>query len=53
MHTGGVLEVHDNVVFEANTAGSDGGAVSLPFDAVTLLSGAVVCDWLCQGWFDL
>ena len=32
MSTGGVLWVHDNVVFEANTAGSDGGAVSLPFD---------------------
>ncbi len=29
MYTGGVLEVHDNVVFEANTAEDNGGAVSL------------------------
>ena len=29
MDTGGELEVHDNVVFMANTAGGDGGAVSL------------------------
>ena len=44
MYTGGVLEVHDNVVFEANTAGTgDGGAVSLPFSIGCLLhfSGAV------------
>ena len=26
----GVLEVRDNVMFMANTAGADGGAVSLP-----------------------
>ena len=32
MAVNGTLEVHDNVVFEANTAASDGGAVSLPFD---------------------
>ena len=40
--TGGELEVHDNVVFEANTAGSEGGAVSLPFFSVSLLLGVVV-----------
>ena len=28
----GVLEMHDHVVFEANSAGTDGGAVSLPFN---------------------
>ena len=30
MNTGGELAVHDNVVFEANAAGEDGGAVSSP-----------------------
>ena len=30
MHTYGLLEVHDNVVFEANTAGLNGGAVNFP-----------------------
>jgi len=34
MYMGGVLEVHDNVVFEANTAGSYGGAVSLQLDTL-------------------
>jgi hypothetical protein len=33
METGGEMEVHDNVVLQANTAGSDGGAVSLPFES--------------------
>ena len=28
----GELAVHDNVVFEANTAGGDGGAVSRPLE---------------------
>ena len=32
MYVGGVLEVHDNVVLQANTAGWYGGAVSLPFE---------------------
>ena len=32
MYTDGVLEVHDNVTFEANTAVQDGGAVSLPIE---------------------
>ena len=53
MYTGGVLEVHDNVVFEANTAGDNGGAVSPPFDTVALLPAVVLCDWFCEGWFDL
>ena len=37
MHHRGVLEVHANVVFEANTAGIYGGAVCLPFDTVAFL----------------
>ena len=32
MWEGGELAVHNNVTFEANTAGSRGGAVSLPFN---------------------
>jgi predicted outer membrane repeat protein len=32
MYKYGELAVHNNVTFEANTAGSRGGAVSLPFD---------------------
>jgi len=50
MSTGGVLEVHGNVTIEANTAGDDGGAVSLPFDTVLLLSAVVFCDGVCEGW---
>ena len=53
MYTGGVLEVHDNVVFEANTAGDDGGAVSLLFDTVEPVSAVVFCDTSCENWFDL
>ena len=53
MYTGGELELHDNVVFEANTAVDDGGAVSLPFDTVLLLPSVVFCDWFCENWFDL
>ena len=30
MRNDGLLEVHDNVTFEANTAEVEGGAVSLP-----------------------
>ena len=51
MYTGGVLEVH-NAVFEANTAGDDGGAVSFPFVAFSFLSAALFCDGFCEGWFD-
>jgi len=32
MYTDGVLEVHDTVTFEANTAVFHGGAVSLPLE---------------------
>ena len=35
---GGVLEVHNNVLLQANTAGSTGGAVSFPFEIVSRLS---------------
>ena len=51
--TSGVLEVHDNVRFAANTAGYNGGAVSLPFDTVALLPVVVLRDWFCEGWFHL
>jgi len=50
--SGGVLKVHDNVVFEANTADEGGGAVSLPFDTVLLLPAVVFCDKCCENWFD-
>jgi len=50
MYSSGVLEVHGNVVFEANTAGDDGGAVSLPFVTVLLLPAVVFCDGVCEGW---
>ena len=53
MSSGGVLEVHDTVVFEVNTAEDNGGAVSLPFVTVALLPAVVLCDWFCEGWFDL
>ena len=36
MYSDGVLEVHATVVFEANTAADNGGAVSLPFVTVAL-----------------
>ena len=38
MHTYGELAVHNNVTFEANTAGSRGGAVSLPFAPSSVLN---------------
>ena len=53
MHTSGELTVHDNVVFEANTAELYGGAVSLPFDAVFLLPAVAFCYRFCESWFDL
>ena len=52
MYTGGVLEVHNDAVFEANTAADRGGAVSLHFDTILLLPGVVFCDRFCEGWFD-
>ena len=42
MYTGGELAVHDNVVFEANTAGEDGGAVSRPLE-IAFHPSVVVC----------
>jgi predicted outer membrane repeat protein len=44
MHTGGVLEVHGNVTFEANSAGLHGGVVSLLFFTVLLLPVVEFCD---------
>jgi len=52
MSTGGVLEVHDNVTIEANTAGDNGGAVSLPIEIVFLLSVVVFRDNACEGRVD-
>jgi len=54
MSTDGVLEVHDNVVFDANAAETYGGAVSLPYETVLLLLPVVVlCNRSGEGWFDL
>ena len=49
MSFAGVLEVHDNVTFEANAAEDDGGAVRLPFSIGPHLPGLVFCDKVCQG----
>ena len=48
----GLVKVHDNVVFEANTAGDSGGAVSLPFAPFSFLSALVSCDIISKTWFD-
>jgi len=48
----GVLEVHDNVTFEANAAVDDGGAVSLPFSIGSHLHAAVSCDRVFKDRFD-
>jgi len=48
----GVLEVHDNVTFEANAAGLEGGAVSLPSKIDSHLPGVMFCDRVCQGRLD-
>jgi len=53
MYKEAVVEVHGNVVFEANIAGDDGGAVSLPIDTVLPLTAVVLCDKFCHGCFDL
>ena len=45
----GVLEVHDNVTFEANTAGYGGGEASLPFESGSHLPVVVFCDRVCTG----
>jgi len=53
MYTGGVLEMHDNVVFKANTAGTgEGGAVSLPFNIGFHIHVASFWDRFCEGGFD-
>ena len=46
MDDGGVLEVYDNVFFEANTAGYSGGAVSRPSKIDSHLPG-VATFWRC------
>jgi len=51
MHMDGVLEVHDNVTFEANTAGHSGGAVSLPFEMYSHLPGEVLRETFGKGRF--
>jgi len=52
MSSKGVLEVHDNVVFEANSAAYSGGAVSLPLEIGVHLTIALFCDRFCEGRFD-
>ena len=47
----GELEVHDNVVFEANTAGSNGGAVSIPFEIGSHLPDVALGDTSGVGRF--
>jgi predicted outer membrane repeat protein len=54
MYRGGVLEVHDNVVFEANTAATrDGGAVRFPFYSGSHMHVGLFCYTFCGGWFSL
>jgi hypothetical protein len=48
----GVLEMHDNVLMQANTAGTDGGAVSLPFEIGSHLPVLVLQDTFGKGRFD-
>jgi len=54
----GVLEVHDNVIFEANAGGNPdewlgwAGAVRLPSEIGSHLTGVVFCDKDCQGRLD-
>ena len=48
MNQNGSLEVHDNVMFQANTAEDNGGAVSLPIDIGFVLAVLVFCDGLCE-----
>ena len=48
----GELEVHDNVVFEANTADGSGGAVSLRFENCSNLPVGVLRDTSGTGRFD-
>ena len=48
MSTNGLLEVHDNVVFRANTAEEDGGAVRPPLEIGFQLARAVFCDMCCE-----
>jgi len=47
MQEDGVLKVHEDVVFQANNAGSNGGAVSLTFTVGLQFPGAVFCDRFC------
>ena len=44
----GMMEVHDNATFEANTAAYGGGAMSLQFENCSHLPAVVVCDSVCQ-----
>jgi hypothetical protein len=53
MHTGGDLTVHASVVLEANTAGSYGGAESLPFDISSHAPAVVFHHTFCKSWYDM
>ena len=48
----GVMEVHDNVVLQANAAGRSGGAVRIPFEIDSHLPVQVLRDTLDQGTVD-
>jgi hypothetical protein len=52
MSVNGSMEVYDNVVLEAKTAWSYGGAVSLPFEIGSHLPGVALGDTFGTGRFD-
>jgi hypothetical protein len=50
---GGDMKVHSNVVFMANTAVFQGGAVSPPLEAGGSLPSCGSVRYVCEGHFDL
>ena len=51
VYVDGVMGVYDNVVFEANAAGSNGGAVSIPFEIGSHLPDVALGDTSGVGRF--
>ena len=51
MYSDGLLEVHNDVTFEANDE-YRGGAVSQPLMIDSHLLGVLFCDWIAKGKFD-
>jgi len=49
MDENGVLDLHDNVVLQANTAGRFGGAVRIPFEIDSHLPVQVLRDTFGKG----